>query len=130
MSLKHPIHFILFFTALIGAYHFFFSKKDITVKTLQLSSFADKLEELRATEHETINRLTDQQLLRELEKTKSKWSQSGKDEFAVSPEQIEKIDNRQKKQLPKRFRDNPAFQVFEQLNYLLGQKAQTQTEDP
>lgn len=105
-----------------------YSKKE-KLETLQLSSFAEKLMEVRETEYETINRLSDQQVLIELEKSKVMWSLAGKEEFSLSPEEIEKIEKRHKKKLPKRFKDNPAFQLFEQLNNLISPDAQVNPEE-
>ncbi len=96
----------------------------------QLSSFSEKLNEVRDTEYETINRLTDQQVLKELEKNKLKWNQNSKEDYSVSPEEVDKIEKRHRKQLPKRFKGNPAFMLFDQLNNLISQKAQTEIEDP
>ena len=118
---------VLGYSGLTG---FFSEPKKPQTTARQLSSFSEKLNEVRETEYETINRLTDQQVLKELEKTKPKWSLNGKEDFSVSPDEIDKIEKRHRKQLPKRFKDNPAFMLFEQLKDLISQKAQTTLEDP
>lgn len=113
-----------------GLSSFFSETEKSKIPVRQLSSFSEKLSEVRDTEYETINRLTDQQVLKELEKNKHKWNQNSKDDYSVSPEEVEKIEKRHKKQLPKRFKGNPAFMLFDQLNNLIGQNAQTEIENP
>lgn len=130
MKLYFRLFIFSFLAVVLIAFGFLFMEKNTDFQTLQLSSFAEKLKEVRATEYETINRLTDQQVLKELEKTKVKWTLNGREEYSVSPEEVEKIGKRHKKQLPKKFRDNPAFRFFEQINQMLNQKAQITPEDP
>ena len=128
--INYPVYSFLIFAIALGSWSFFSVEKNVKIESLQLSSFAEKLAEVHETEYETINRLTDQQVLKELEKSKVKWSLGGKEEFSVSPEEVEKIEKRHKNKLPKRFKDNPAFKLFEQLNNLVSEKAQTTVVDP
>lgn len=99
---RHPGFFIFYFVLGLIALSFTFESSKLP--EYQLSSVAAR---------RGVASVADQQLLTQLEKSKQSWSMSPQRDFAVSPSQIELLEMRAQKQIPKRFKDNPVFQILE-----------------
>lgn len=83
--INHPVYVIFCFAVGFSLWTLSFEKKK--VETIQLSSFARNLAEVRNSDSETIYRISD--------------------------------EKRHRKPLPKKFKSNPAFQVFEKIESII-----------
>lgn len=81
--INHPGYVIFCFVIGCAFWTLSFESKKNKYENIQLSSFAKNLNEVHKAEMVSINRLS-----------------------------VERVNNRNVKQLPKKFRSNPAFQLF------------------
>ena len=86
------------------------------VHTLQLSSTAVKLRrEVEGTEYRALQKISDEDLRWRLERNSSKWTHPN-GEHGVSLATLEATQQRSQKRLPKRFENNPVFQLLEKVS--------------
>lgn len=140
--IAHPSYFLFWFTVGLIAWSLSFDEKKLqtprlissqtqaqAVQMFQLSSIAEDVSEIHQTEYETLSRLTDNELLSEIEKNKSRWSYAGQADYAKSPQEIENLEFKNQKNLPHRFKDNPVFKIIQQLQEISEESALITPED-
>lgn len=96
--INHPVYFVFCFVVSLGVWTLSFDKAVEDVKTTHLSSIAEGVKETKNTESETIKKITEKRAPSEASKKPGK------------------------KELPKKFRGNPAFRLFEKVDHLINQK--------
>lgn len=83
--INHPVHFLFWVAAGFSFWTMNFKENKVDLTTVQLSSFSENLAEVRKAEHVTISRL---------------------------PASAVEIKKSNRKALPKKFQNNPAFMLF------------------
>lgn len=96
--INHPVYFVFCFAASLVLWTLSFETKKEDLKSIQLSSIAEGVKEVKNNESETIKKLTEKRAPSEAPKKTGK------------------------KELPKKFKGNPAFKLFEKVDQLLNQK--------
>lgn len=99
--INHPVYFVFCFAASLVLWTLSFETKKEDLKSIQLSSIAEGVNEVKNNESETIKKLSEKR----------------------APSAAPKKPG--KKDLPKKFRGNPAFKLFEKMDQLLNQKKAT-----
>lgn len=115
---EHPSFFLFYFILGIIALSFTFESEAPDVR-FQLTSVSAR-RDLASTSP------GDLELITQLERSKLKWTLASVKNFAISPNQVEQLEGRIQKQIPKRFKDNPVFQLLEKFS---DDSTSTQYED-
>lgn len=96
--INHPIYFAFCVAVSLGLWTLSLESKKEELKSIQLSSIADGVKEVQDNESETIKKLSEKR----------------------GPSGVPKKPA--KKKLPKKFKGNPAFKLFEKVDQLINQK--------
>lgn len=103
---------------MVGAFtfeHYYTSLATQQIFSLEQASKSSGMRrEVEETEYRALQKLSNAELSVKLEKIKSQWSRP-QSEYGLSLSSLEMIEKRGKKEIPKRFEDNPVFQLLEKL---------------
>ena len=95
------------------------------IQSVQMSSISQAHRDIASTEYHILQNTSNEDLSKKLEGKRGTWFIKNRD-YASSIEQIQNIDARAQKKLPKRFENNPVFKLFEKLSQ---ESASTEYED-
>ncbi|MGZ3724870.1 MAG: hypothetical protein ACXWQQ_03690 [Pseudobdellovibrio sp.] len=85
------------------------------VQAFQFSSLAQAQKDLEKTEYQALQKLSDNELIGRLERSKHLWSRQPQS-LGMTVNSMEQIEQKSKKRLPKRFENNPVFKLLEKLS--------------
>ena len=105
--INHPVYFVFCFAVSLGLWTLSFDTGKEEPQSIQLSSIAEGVKEVKNKQPEAIQKLSEKRAPADISE---KRAPSG---AAKKPA---------KKELPKKFRGNPAFKLFEEINQLINQK--------
>ena len=95
------------------------------IQSIQLPSISQAQRDIASTEYHILQNTSNEDLSKKLEGKRGTWFLKNRD-HASSIEQIQNIEARAQKKLPKRFENNPVFKLFEKLSQ---ESATTDYED-
>jgi hypothetical protein len=121
--INHPAYLLI--CVGLGLFSWSFSFDSVTTRIfanrkpagLQLSELASKAElrkEVEATDYRQIQKLSEPEMIAQLEKVRPNWNKPFGPN-ALSLAQAEAVIERRYKKLPKRFENNPVFQMLQKL---------------
>lgn len=84
------------------------------IQSIQLSSISQAHRDIASTEYHILQNTSNEDLSKKLEGKRGTWFLKNRD-YSQSIEQIQAIEARAQKKIPKRFENNPVFKLFEKL---------------
>lgn len=132
--INHPAYLAFCLIAGLVAWSFSFetvrnvsegSRKPAGLQLSELASRGDLRDEVSATEFRELQQMTDREMVDKLERVRPQWNKP-QGPYTVSLAQVDAINERRVKRLPKRFAGNPIFQLLEKVS---NDTATTEYED-